>query len=62
VTEQPPTHCRRGHELGPGRILLGSDREGAELVRIYHCQVCIAKNEDEPLRYRFGPKRMDGPW
>ncbi|WP_179475344.1 hypothetical protein [Mycolicibacterium vinylchloridicum] len=61
---KPPTHCRNGHELKPGNVLVGHQpcRGHGTGHTIWHCLTCF---REEPPTYgpALGPhcKILDGP-
>lgn len=52
VTGIAPTHCPEGHELGPGRVLVGHD-PGVVAHRTYDCVSCMEQGKATVMRYRY---------
>lgn len=56
IMEAPPSHCRRGHRLGPGYETIGMqvcDACGGH--RTYRCNECGAVTYVPPCRHPGGP-------
>lgn len=60
--EKPPARCPNNHELGPNRVLVGSQVCGAEHGhhRTHQCRKCGAVTYTPPMTAQCSDSSFDG--